>query len=257
MRQMSYSALNAYLQTVARNGRAYRIEQKHSTARVYVGTKLILRGDNKPNITKSKITGAQLNLFGQVVKNVEKYILKHNNDIEKVKLNYARATLCNKDLWKSLPIGQEFYYVDGNHCFWRIGFLKGYISQALYNRANTDKELKETRNKALSCITSCKKVSYFNNEGVHINTIIENRNLFQQVFDNIRYTSYNLVAGIYHQLPGIAIGYRTDAIMVLKEGLEQAKAYFEANNMPYDVDRCVKKDDKTYINTVKLEEKAI
>lgn len=257
MRPMSYSALNAYLQTVARGGRSYRIIQKHSRAEVYLGQKLIMKGDNKPNIVRQKITGAQLNLHGQVAKSIEKFIIQNKNNIEVVEKKYPRTSLVNKDLWKSLRVGQEFYYVDANHCFWRIAYLKGYITEAIYNRANANKDLKLTRNKALACTTSQVKVSYFNEEGKHINTIIENRNLYQRVFQNIRFTSYNLVADIYFAMPSVAIGYRTDAVMVLKEGLEAAKKYFEDHNMPYDIDKCVKKDNKTFINTVKLEEKAI
>jgi len=257
MRQLSYSALQQYLQTVARGGRAYRIIQKHGAAQVFVGQKLIMRGDFKKNKIKTNITGPQLNLYGQVVKSVEKFIKQNGLDIEVVKQNHARVTLSNKELWKSLPVGQKFYYIDAKHCFWRIAYLKNYISGALYDKVNADKELKLTRNKAMACITSCRKVTYFNNDGAYIHSIVENRNLFQQVFDNIRHTSYNLVADAYYQLPGIAIGYRTDAVMVLPEGLTQVKAYFTANNMLYDADLCIKKDETKFYNTVKLEEKAI
>lgn len=257
MRPLSYSSLNAYLQNVAYGGRAYRIMQRHSSAKVFVGTNLIMRGDSKPKKPQSKITGAQLNLFAQVQKNVEKYIIAKQNDIEKVNLNYNRGSVNNRELWQKLRIGQEFYYLDANHCFWRIAYLKGYITEALYQRANDNKDLKQTRNKALSCITSPTKMSYFNNEGKAIYTIVESRNLYQQIYDNIRFTSYNIVAEIYHKLPGTAIGYRIDAVIVLKEGLQQVKDFFEHHGLPYDADLCMKKDKKTYINTVKMEEKTL
>ena len=37
-------------------------------------------------------------------------------------------------LFDSLPIGTRFYYADVKQCYWRIAYLKGYISEYFYKK---------------------------------------------------------------------------------------------------------------------------
>ncbi len=143
--------------------------------------------------------------------------------------------------------GTTFYYVDISHCFWRIAYLKGYITKRLYESVLKQPELKTARNIALACIVASKWRKYVVN-GVFRCEITEDRTLQRVIYDNIRFTCYNTMGMIASFIEKNCIAYRTDGIMVDKVGLPKVKKLIRAQNFEYTVQECVKIDEVTYLS---------
>jgi hypothetical protein len=146
-----------------------------------------------------------------------------------------------------MKIGDKFYYIDISHCYWRIAYLKNYISKKLYENVLKKPELKIYRNMALACIVAPKKRQYFKN-GEMILEISEDKELWKIIYDNIRFTSYNIIGNISssEDIKKYFIAYRTDGIMVTKPALKFVENMLKQHNLDYKVYNCVKVDDNHY-----------
>jgi hypothetical protein len=131
------------------------------------------------------------------------------------------------------------------HCYWRIAYLNKYIGKGLYEKYADNKELKIARNISLSILVSNIKREYYNN-GNKINTIDCDTSLYRRIYDNIRYSSYNLCGTIKDAIIDDCLSYRTDAIFTLPAGVDTVKNIFQENNIFFRVDKCIKLHEKYY-----------
>lgn len=185
-------------------------------------------------------------LMGQVRASVTRYIKKKNFDVPLIKKEYP-VVFTNKLFWESIPNNTEFYIIDAKHAYWRIAYLQGYISEKLYDKYAENKEFKLVRNISLAILSSTIKKEYYS-YGKKICEVECDTGLYRQIYDNIRYFSFNLCGKIRNNLDDSCFAYRTDGVFLLKHGLTRAKKMFDEAGLFYKIEKYVKIDAKTFAN---------
>jgi hypothetical protein len=224
-------------------------------AKVYTrSTRKILKGNGKdlavyaaglPN--KDLQSKKAQNFIGIVRSSVTRYIKNNNLEIPEIKKEYP-VIFTNRLFWESIPTNTEFYIIDAKHAYWRIAFLQGYISKKMYLKYAENKEIKAVRNIALAMLNSLQKCEYYQNNQ-KIAEVLCDTSLYSRIYNNIRYSSYNLCGRLRNSLDDACFAYRTDGVFLLKFGLNRAKKIFEQNNLFYKIEKCVKIDNKSYSNS--------
>lgn len=228
----------------------FTIESKRNEVFFISNGQKIAKADLKNSISlnnkdESKII---LNLFANVKKSVNRYIVKQNIYVDKTEKHYD-SSFTNRILFDSLPIGTNFYYVDVKHCYWRIAYLKGYISDNFYHKILENPDLKIYRNMALSCIIAPKKVEYYD-DGKLINIIEEDTSIYKTIYENIRFQAWNIFGNLCFDKLGKenTIGYYTDGIMILPDNLQKVKTTLSRNKLQFRITKCVKTNHRQWMN---------
>lgn len=199
----------------------------------------------RPGVPNPELKSKKARKLMRLVRSsVTRYIKKNNLSVTEIKKEYP-VVFTNRLFWESIPDGTEFYIIDAKHCYWRIAYLQNYIGETLYKNYAEDKEMKMVRNISLAILNSYHKKEYYR-EGEKLIEVECDISLYSRVYNNIRYFSYNLCGQIRNALDDACFAYRTDGVFLLKPGLTRAKKIFEANNLLYKIEKCVKIDNKTY-----------
>lgn len=244
---VSEETWDMYLRGFIRNLATFNIETKRNRKVLMLKGKVALIQDKKKhtdeNVSPSKI----VNLIGSVAKSFNRFIEK-NEEVELIE-GKAIANYTNSKLWRNLEIGDEFYYMDMNHCYWRIAFLLGYISERLYKNTLKKDHMKKYRNMALACTIAPKKTEVYR-QGRLVQSYEEDKQYQNIMYTNIRRTAWNMMHEAKELIPDHCLGYRTDGIMYLNEGdvEEGLKTFFDSMNMTYTITKCVKVSEKTFLH---------
>lgn len=249
MLELNYDDLKQFKQNLLQRKVPFTIERKRNEIIFVSNGKKIAKANSKNTVnSKTEEKGNILNLFANVKKSINKYIIKNNFDIKPTqKLHDSSFT--NRILFDSLPKGFVFYYVDVKHCYWRIAYLNGYISENYYKKILLKPDLKIYRNMALSCIIAPKTVEYYEG-GELINIIEEDTTIYQTIYENIRFKAWNIFGTLCFDKIGKekTIGYYTDGIMILSEDLDKVKATLTRNKLQYRITKCIKTKDRQWMN---------
>lgn len=244
--QKSLDAISSHVKGYCNNGRDFIVDHKRDThGIIHMGKwTVVTRSVSKIkfSIKKSEI----VSLFSRVTKSVNKHIVENDFFIEEIKQIHTSSKI-DRIKYAEMKEGEIFFYVDVNHCFWRIAYLFGYLTPRLYNEVLQKDKFKTYRNMALACIVAPRSRDYYIN-GVKIITITEDKTLHKRIYDNIRYASYNLMGDIFEYTKEYCIGYRTDGIMIKTiEAVEAVKDILSENNLDFTVVECKKVNDKEFI----------
>ncbi len=250
--QISKKSFDGYVASFIKRRRDFQVFKKRGTRSiVYWGKTSVIHKKKKGKNSLDKETNRKfITTCGQIAKQVNKFIVDNDFQVEKIEQRYPQV-LINRKKYKTLVEGEEFYYVDVAHCFWRISFLKGYITERLYKRTLEDPESKKYRNMALACIVAESSMEYHwmsEDCKMHFFEIQEDKTLHKRIYDNIRLTAYNLMGDVGRQVEKYFIGYKTDGIMVLEGGLEKVKELFSGSNFEFTVSKCVKIDELSFMH---------
>lgn len=244
MKKVDKEAFEFYVKSFEEQKRNFVVEEKRSFKRLIMRGKTILSCENKDREEEKmnkEQRGQFFSLLGQVAKSATKYIIDNNFEVEKVE-SLCGAVYVNRKKYREMKEGAKFYYVDAAHCFWRIAYLKGYISENLYNSMLDKPELKQYRQMALSCIVAPKSRKYFK-AGSPTLEIFEDKRLYARIYNNIRFTAYNTMGYLKQELGDAFIAYKTDGVMVQKKGLSKAKKLFKECGFDYKITECFKEDE--------------
>lgn len=249
MLQFENNDLEIYAENLKRRKKSFRIETKRNEKKIFIDGKRVakLRTRNTMTPLERDESVKILNVFASVKKSINKYLIQNDFDIPKIKKKYD-SSFRNHIVYKSLPDGTEFIYVDAKHCYWRIAYLMGLISPYYYQKILDNPEMKLYRNMALSCIIAPKIVDYIY-EGKLINTIKEDTSIYEQVYENIRFTAWNLFGKLAFEKIGKenCIGYFTDGIMVFEKDLRTVKMVLARHQIQYRIQKCKKINAKEFI----------
>lgn len=251
MLEFSEKDLDIYVGNLLRRKKSFVIEKKRAEVYVVLNGKKVAKlksRTNVVNVDKSK-SKAIINLFASVKKSVNRYIIKQGFDVKAVQKKYS-SVFSNRELFDELPVGSQFHYIDVKHCYWRIAFLKGYITEYLYNKILETDGMKLYRNMALACIVAPKQVTYYHNGQVG-QTVVEDNTLHDLVYKNIRYTAWNIFGRLAFEKLGRerCIGYFTDGIMVFPSDLKQIQTVLARNELQHRVIDCEKTGYREYVYT--------
>jgi len=232
------------------------IDQKRDTRILQVDNRSIAITNSEINKTgvKGKINPFGLGLISAVKKSFTKYLTSHLDEMkpnENGEYNFTTIKqlngpiYTNREIYNSIGDVEEFYLIDLRHAYWRIAYLKGYISEGLYNSHITSNESKLFRNIALACtIAHTKRTYYINGEPAF--DITEVCKPFETMYANIRHVCYNAVGDVQRALPTQVFAYRTDGVFVTKCGLEMAKKMLYNRSFLCRVKRCIKVNENFY-----------
>ena len=243
MRKLSNQDFDNYIKGLQNSQKTFIIERKRNVKALILNHKLLFLNRNRLTFSNDERKLA-VNLFSRVKKNVNSFLGEENFIIDKVK-NRCSSTNSNSKKYKSLKPEASFYYIDIKHCYWRIAYLKGYISKRLYDDVLSKPKFKTFRNMALACIVAPKIRDYYI-EGIKVNTIVEDKRHYRIVYDNIRFTAYNTMGHCMKIAKVGFLGYRTDGIMLLESALKGVENYLKKENLDYRITRCFKIDDFTF-----------
>jgi hypothetical protein len=251
MIQLDISDLDTYKSNLINKKKTFLVQRKRNEMNIYVEGKRIakFRGKNSMSGVDKEDSKHILNLFATVKKSINKYIVDNDFQIPVIPKKYD-SVFTNRLLFDQLPIGSEFYYVDVKHCYWRIAYLQGYISEYFYLKVLDNPELKIFRNMALSCIIAPKKMEYYTN-GKLIWEVEEDTDIYNQIYENIRFTAWNIFGGLAYEKLGQekTIGYYTDGIMCFKQDLPIVRTVLSRNKLQFRIVKLVKVEDRVYLNT--------
>jgi hypothetical protein len=249
MLQFSMKDLDVYKENLNRRKQTFQVEMKRSERNILINGKKVAKLKQRNSITPlSKSESSKvLNLFASVKKSVNAYCREHNFKVPKTAKQYD-SSYRNYDLFNSLPNDTDFLYVDVKHCYWRIAYITGVISPNLYNKILEQPEMKLWRNMALSCIIAPKQVEYFSG-GEKINTIVEDVSMYETIYENIRYFSWNIFGNLCFNKIGKenCIGYFTDGIMIFEDDLAKVKTVLARHKLPHRIMKCRKTDYREFV----------
>lgn len=250
MLELDFENLKQFKKNLLNRKIPFTIEKKRNEIVFYSNGKRIAKAQSKNTISHNKKDENRniLNLFANVKKSINKFIIESNFDITKIDKQYD-STFTNRLLFDSLPIGTQFYYLDVKHCYWRIAYLNGYISENYYKKILENPDLKIYRNMALSCIIAPKSVEYYEN-GQLVNVITEDTGIYHTIYENIRFKAWNIFGSLCFEKIGKenTIGYYTDGIMVLSNNVEIVKATLSRNKLQFRITKCIKTNDRQWLN---------
>lgn len=247
MRKLEDKLLNKYIKSMDDTKKSFVVDKKRQVKSVFFGDKCVLINKPKNRIKINKHKKEQVvNLISQVSKSVNKFIVENNFEVEEIKQNNS-PVYTNRKLYRSIQDNGKFYYIDIKHCFWRISFLKGYINDNLYLKYKDSKEFKMYRNMSLACIVA-PRVREYHDKGCKFMVISEEKSLWQRIYDNIRFTSYNLMGYLKSKFERSTIGFITDGIMI-NNMLSAKKVSRELNKLGFEctIHECIKKDEVSYL----------
>jgi len=238
--------LKAMKQSLIKTKKTFIIEKKRNTTNIISNNKIVgICRDYSVKNNSRELKKQIITLFGQVQKQVNKHIVEQDFNIPTIIQNNS-PVFSNYPLYNSLKTDESFFYVDIKHCYWRIAFLQGLITEKLYEAILLRDDMKIFRNMSLSCIVAPKSREYYS-KGKLIQEIEEDREIYQTIYNNIRFTAYNLMGEIQNKLGNeFLIGYRTDAIICLEDVLADVTEVILKNNFDYRVNECFKVDNKHF-----------
>jgi hypothetical protein len=250
MLELDFDNLKQFKKNLLARKVPFTIERKRNEVIFISNGKRIAKAESKNTLShaKSEETRNILSLFANVKKSINKHLILKGFEINQVEKKYD-STFSNRLLFDSLPNGTSFYYIDVKHCYWRIAFLNGYISENYYKKILLNPDLKIYRNMALSCIIAPKSVEYYEN-GKLINVIEEDTGIYHTIYENIRFKAWNLFGSLCFEKVGKekTIGYYTDGIMVLTDDVAKVKATLSRNKLQFTMTKCIKTKHRQWMN---------
>lgn len=185
----------------------------------------------------------EISLFIDVKKCFNKYILKHRFKVHKIEERHGQQYK-NINVYYDLNVGDKFYAIDIKHCFWRIAFKKGYISDKIYLKGLQPK-MKLARNMALAITVSNIQSYYFRN-GKNFHTIKCENEIYRQIYDNIRFTSYNLMGAMKDKYKNDVISYHTDGLTCTSNVKDMIVNDIKCRSLNVSVKEYIKIGQQTY-----------
>lgn len=247
MRKIDNNKIDKYVQSLCNQKKTFIVENKRKVNSILIRNKAKILNKGKETKVKNKKKNREvINLFSQVAKNVNQYIVNNGLKVRAVKSRHS-STYTNRKLYREMAEGERFFYVDISHCFWRIAYLKKYITKQLYENTLQKEEFKVYRNIALACIVAPRTRRYYV-LGKFMGEISEWKVLHQRIYDNIRFTAYNLMGDLRAETNRYCIGYRTDGIMITDNPkiVKRVKETIERKGFSCKVTECFKVDDMYY-----------
>lgn len=251
MLELSKKDLDIYKDNLGKRKKSFRIMRKRGDKHLVVSGKMVAKLKRDTTISYNNKQEAQeiLSLLSTVKKSINKYLVAKDFTLDALSKKY-NSVYTNRPLFESLEIGTQFYYVDVKHCYWRVAYLNGYISEYFYNKVLEKPDLKLYRNMALSCIIAANHVDYYP-LGKKGSTISEDTSLYEVLYHNILYSVWNIFGTLCFEKIGQdnCIGYFTDGIMIFEKDLKKVKTTLARYQLQFRVIECEKTDLREYVYT--------
>ena len=154
---------------------------------------------------KSKRFTGGLYLFGMVKKDIKNYLEEHGEvePFEELPVNYINT----KYDYEKDVIGMDI-----NNAYWHVALLKGYITQTTYEKGLEKEGLKSIRLASLSSLGKSRVYNVYEN-GEHKNDEkVKTDDSLQNVYLDIRYSTYGVMREIARELGDDFCSWKTDCV---------------------------------------------
>ena len=144
-------------------------------------------------------------LFRMVQRDIKEYI---ENNGAVTPIDEAPVNCINKDYdMKNKTIG-----IDLNHAYWRVAYLKDYIKEETYLKGLESDKYKPIRLSALSNLGRSKIYDVYENGEYSHKEKTEANTEYLDLYNDIRYTTFNVMKELSEQLGKDFHSWRTDCI---------------------------------------------
>jgi len=225
----------------------FSVERKRGNRAIIVNDKVAVLNANQFEIKLgAKEKKEVVSLIANVKKGFTKFLTKNGFYVEPIEQRHG-SYFHNQHLFNALPVDGKFILIDVSHCYWRIAYLLGYISERTYSNTLKKKDgMKLWRNMALACTIAPKTREYYWHK-VKIMEISEDTSQYQQMYKNIRYRAYNLMGDICAKIgQKNCFGYRTDGIFVTPEREAEVKKMLKKERLNFKTNKLVKISSSSY-----------
>lgn len=211
-----------------------RLKKSHANFQLYKGTEVnqIIFGQNEYyfKTDKNNFPATSLFLFNLVKKDVMAFL----ENVSEIKLPEQRQTT-----FYNIDFDDEIGVITGtdlNHAYWRIAYLKGYISENTYTKGLRNDDSKQVRLATLGVLGRKKEYDVYEN-GEYVRTIIRTPEnpLAKMVYKDIRFTCYNMMYELSQILGDDFESWNVDCIYYRdsKKTRKIVHEYFDQQSMLY------------------------
>lgn len=249
MQQSTISDFKDHVKALSVNGRDFQCRYKISKAEIVVKEKVSYRFNSRKeydNQLSKSDRGKIANLFKRVKESYERYIMDYELDYPVTPKTHASIKKRNNFYFRAIPEDTEIVLFDINRAFWQIAHKLGIIDKKVYEKFNTP-FYKLYTNIALASYNRGYTMVYYSHGSKKL-TITEDMTIYKNLYNNIRYTCYNLIQELVKQL---AIDkwymYNQDALLVSLDQVGIVEKYFADKDYLYKKIHCRKYSDKEFI----------
>jgi hypothetical protein len=154
---------------------------------------------------KSKRFTGGLYLFGMVKKDIKNY-LEENGEVEpyeELPVNYIN---------KEFNYEKDVIGMDINNAYWHVALLKGYITENTYEKGLEKEGLKSIRLASLSSLGKSRIYNCYENGEHTDDEQVKTNHSLQNVYLDIRYSTYGVMREIAQELGEDFCSWKTDCI---------------------------------------------
>jgi hypothetical protein len=227
-------------------------EQKHGSRRILYANQEICGFSEMNNYIplSDKISPKQFNSFlGAFTKSLYNQI-KKNQELLNLRIDFKGVSRDKSyESWNALHDKEIFYNIDLSSAYWQMAYRLNYISKKLYENYIFKDEYKEAKRYCVSFLSRENEMQYF--DGREINRVSCDISVLKHIYENIRHELYNTIEEIKN-LSNNWINYNIDGISVPKKSLKIVCDYFDANNLIYKINECIKIDSDEYYQKGKI-----
>jgi hypothetical protein len=214
-----------FLSRLIKNKCNFLLKKGTEVDQIVYGDNHFLYATPNKNFAKSKLF-----LFKMVNDDVKKY-LDENPFINQLPKKNTQEFNLDYDVNVGKITGTDL-----DHAYWRIAYVKGYISEKTYKHGIKDDKAKTIRLATLGNLGSELKFDEYVN-GEYVKTIVERREnkAMKMVYKDIRYTCFFMMYEISKLLGNDFESWATDCIYY-RDSAENRKIvydYFDMHNMLY------------------------
>jgi len=211
-----------------------RLKKSKANFKMYRGTEVTqIRFGRKEMYFKTdrnNFPPSSLFLFNMVKKDVSKF-LETITDIELPEQH--KTTFYNIDYDDEVG---TLTGTDLNHAYWRIAYIKGYISQNTYEKGLKNEASKQVRLATLGILGRKKEYDHYEN-GEYVRTVVEfpENPLAKKIYKDIRFTCYKMMHELSIILYDNFESYNVDCIYYrdTPENRKMVHDYFDSKQMLY------------------------
>lgn len=190
----------------------------------------VFYSDTLYTFSKSKKLNKGLFLFGMVKRDFD--IWKENNPSPVFLENYKANFVLRKP-----TTSEKVFSYDINHAYWRIAYIKGYISEKTYNHGIRLKaqgnDMKEVYCMALSTQGQTKTLKASVKGFVKEKKMKISKDVFHRdIYNDIRNSTYAVMDELAHELGNDFLNYNVDCISFAGEhNIQKVEEYFKNKNL--------------------------
>jgi hypothetical protein len=190
-------------------------------------------------------------LYNEFMSQIDKFVWDNQFSIGTIEFDGVRARI-NKDYYRKLETGSEFFSVDMNSCFWQMAYKLGYIDDLLFNRYMNDSSTKQSKRLCVSLLGRVSSKRYWMPEINQYNRIVCNEKYYKDIYENVRGLAYLHINNCIDLLEGKYYWSNIDCIAFDVEHYKLISDYFKNEGIRISVNYCKKLDDRTALNGNKI-----